>query len=192
MKTSKNILAVGSLAIDAVETPQGCKNDILGGSATYFSVAASLLSHIKIIGVVGDDFPEKGYKIFKSRNINTENVSVVSGKTFRWGGKYNFDYTKRDTLFTDLGVFESFVPSIIQSDCLEPFLFLGNIQPKLQLMVYNKMLNPELVVCDTMNLWIDLYKDCLIQVIKKSSVLLINHEEIKQFNIKKTLRYCMS
>ena len=181
MSKQKNILAVGSIAIDAIETPRGNYNDMLGGSASYFSVAAGLLAPVKLVGVVGKDYPEKGWQMFKSRSINVDNVQVAQGKTFRWGGKYNDDYSSRDTLFTDLGVFESFSPNIRQEDCGSPLVFLGNIQPDLQLMVSNAVCDPEYVVSDTMNLWIDLFPKKLATVIKRSSIFLINHKEAEQF-----------
>ncbi len=181
MNKQKNILAVGSIAIDTLETPMGNCGDMLGGSASYFSVAASMLAPVKLVGVVGNDYPEKGWKMFKSRNINVDNVQIAQGITFRWGGKYNDDYSSRDTLFTELGVFESFSPNIKQKDCNSPLVFIGNIQPDLQLVVANMVCDPEHVVSDTMNLWIDLFPEKLTDVIKKSSVLLINHEEAEQF-----------
>ena len=100
MQDSKEILAVGSIAIDTLETPNGNRDNILGGSATYFSLAAGLLAPVKLVGVVGNDYPETGWNIFKSHNINTDNVQVINGKTFRWGCKYNHNYSARDTLFT--------------------------------------------------------------------------------------------
>ena len=181
MNKQKNILAVGSIAIDTLETPMGSCHDVLGGSASYFSVAASLLAPVKLVGVVGKDFPEKGWEMFKSRSINVDNVQIAQGKTFRWGGKYNDDYSSRDTLFTHLGVFESFLPSIRKEDCGSPLVFLGNIQPNLQLVVADTAYSPEYIVSDTMNLWIDLFPEKLADVIKKSSVFLINHEEAEQF-----------
>ena len=120
MKKGKNILAVGSIAIDTIETPNGNRKNLLGGSALYFSIAAGLLAPVKLVGVVGDDYPKGGWRLFKSRGINTNNVHVQSGKTFRWGGKYNNDYSSRDTLFTELGVFETFKPSIQEEDCVSP------------------------------------------------------------------------
>ncbi len=180
MNKQKNILAVGSIAIDTLETPMGNCGDILGGSATYFSVAASMLAPVKLVGVVGNDYPERGWKIFKSRNINIDNIQIVQGKTFRWGGKYNDDYSSRDTLFTDLGVFESFSPNIKEEDCASPLVFLGNIQPDLQIKVLDTVCEPECVVSDTMNLWIELFPEKLADVIKRSSIFLINHEESEQ------------
>ena len=180
MNKQKTILAVGSIAIDTIETPEGNCNNLLGSSALYFSVSASLLAPVKLVGVVGKDYPDEGWKIFESRGINVDNVQVVPGKTFRWGGKYNDDYSSRETLFTDLGVFESFSPNIKRVDCDCPLIFLGNIQPDLQFRVANMVHEPEYIVSDTMNLWIDLFPEKLSEVIKLSSVFLINHEEAKQ------------
>ena len=180
MNKRKTILAVGSLAIDTIETPNGNRKGLLGGSASYFSVAAGLLAPVKLVGVVGDDYPEEGWQMFKSRGINTDNVSVQSGKTFRWGGKYNNDYSSRKTLFTELGVFEAFKPSIKTEDCASPFIFLGNIQPDLQLRVAELTRDAEYIVSDTMNLWIDLFPEMLNNVLAVSTIFLINHEEAKQ------------
>ncbi len=177
----KTILAVGSIAIDTLQTPNGNRENILGGSATYFSLAAGLFSPVKLVGVVGNDFPDAGWQLFKSRKVNTDNVQVVAGKTFRWGGKYNQDYSSRDTLFTELGVFKSFSPVIRDKDCRSPFVFLGNIQPDLQLDVARLALSAEYIVIDTMNLWIDLYLDTLKEVLEISNIFILNHEEAFQF-----------
>ncbi len=177
---TKTILAVGSIAIDTIQTPNGMRENILGGSATYFSLAAGLFSPVKLVGVVGNDYPNAGWQLFNSRQINTDNVQVVDGKTFRWGGKYNHDYSSRDTLFTELGVFQSFSPVIRDKDCLSPLVFLGNIQPNLQLDVARLALSAEYIVIDTMNLWIDLYLDELREVLAVSNIFLLNHEEAFQ------------
>ena len=128
MQKMKTILAVGSMAIDTIQTPNGDRDNILGGSATYFSLAASLFAPVKLVGVVGNDYPDIGWKLLKSHNINTDNVQVINGKTFRWGGKYNYDYSSRETTFTELGVFESFAPIIRNEDRQAPLVFLGNSQ----------------------------------------------------------------
>ena len=180
MDKRKTILAVGSIAIDTLETPNGNRKNLLGGSASYFSVAAGLLAPVKLIGVVGDDYPEEGWQMFKSRGINTDNVHVQAGKTFRWGGKYNNDYSSRKTLFTELGVFKAFKPSIKTEDCASPFIFLGNIQPDLQLRVAELTRDAEYIVSDTMNLWIDLFPEMLNNVLGVSTIFLINHEEAEQ------------
>ena len=181
MHSGKTILAVGSIAIDTLETPNGNRKNILGGSASYFSMAAGLLAPVKLVGVVGYDYPEEGWQMFKSRSINTDNVHIESGKTFRWGGRYSDDYTTRDTLFTELGVFEAFKPSIKTEDCASPFIFLGNIQPDLQLRVAELTRDAEYIVSDTMNLWIDLFPDRLDEVLSRTTIFLINHEEAQQY-----------
>jgi len=180
MKESKTILAVGSIAIDTLQTPNGNRSNILGGSATYFSLAAGLFAPIKLVGVVGNDYPEEGWHIFRSRQINMENVQIVDGKTFRWCGKYNHDYSTRKTIFTKLGVFESFSPIIHDKDCQSPLIFLGNIQPDLQLDVAKLVESPEFLVSDTMNLWIDTCKEKLMEVLAISNIFLLNHEEALQ------------
>jgi len=181
MNKPKTILAVGSIALDTLETPRGNRQDILGGSATYFSISAGLLAPVKLVGVVGNDFPEEGWQLFRSRNINTDNILVEAGSTFRWGGKYSDDYSVRDTLFTELGVFEDFTPSIQEADRLSPLVFLGNIHPSLQKFVAKLTPSAEYIVTDTMNLWIDLFPEILTEVLKISTILLINHEEAEQF-----------
>jgi sugar/nucleoside kinase (ribokinase family) len=181
MNKPKTILAVGSIALDTLETPRGNRQDILGGSATYFSISAGLLAPVKLVGVVGNDFPEEGWQLFRSRNINTDNILVEAGSTFRWGGKYSDDYSVRDTLFTELGVFEDFTPSIQEADRLSPLVFLGNIHPSLQKSVAKLTPSAEHIVTDTMNLWIDLFPEKLTEVLKLSTILLINHEEAEQF-----------
>jgi len=181
MNKQKTILAVGSIALDTLITPRGNRQNILGGSATYFSIAAGLLAPVKLVGVVGNDFPEEGWQLFRSRKINTDNILVKDGSTFRWGGKYSDDYSTRDTLFTELGVFEKFSPSIIELDRRSPLVFLGNIHPDLQSTVAKLTRGAEHIVTDTMNLWIDLFPEKVTEVLKLSSILLINHEEAEQF-----------
>ena len=181
MHSGKTILAVGSIAIDTLETPNGNRKNILGGSASYFAIAAGLLAPVKLVGVVGDDYPEEGWQMFKSRSINTDNVHTKSGKTFRWGGKYSDDYTTRDTLFTELGVFEKFSPKIKKEDYNSPLVFLGNIQPDLQLAVAKLTSKADYIVSDTMNLWIDLFPDRLDEVLSRTTIFLINHEEAQQY-----------
>jgi len=181
MNKQKTILAVGSIAIDTIETPMGNCCEVPGGSALYFSVSAGLMAQVKLVGVVGKDYPEEGWKILKSRRINVDNVQILPGKTFRWGGKYNDNYSSRDTLFTDLGVFESFSPNIKQDDCDSSLVFLGNIHPDLQIQVASMVRAPEHIVSDTMNLWIDLFPHKLNDVLRLSSIFFINHEEAEQF-----------
>ena len=179
MKDSKEILAVGSIAFDSIKTSKGNRDKILGGSCTYFSVAASYYTKTSIIGVVGNDFSDEQWSIFKKYNINTNSVEIMPGNTFSWGGEYNEDYSHRETLFTHLGVFENFQPKI-KTDYLNPILYLGNIQPDLQLDVINKIDNPYLIAADSMNLWIDLNPDKVWDLISKVNIFFINDEEARQ------------
>ena len=180
------ILTVGSIAIDELHTPKGSEKNILGGSATFFSIAAAKYSPVKLIGIVGDDFPKEGWNLFQKYNINTELVTIKKGETFNWGGKYSNDYSKRETLYTNLGVFENFSPNVPPSIDTE-YLYLGNIQPSLQLDVINKVKNKKRIVSDTMNLWIDLDVDGLWSVIEKSDIFLLNDEEAMELTNKTDL-----
>ena len=173
----KDIVVVGSVAFDDIETIKGKKKRLLGGSGTYFSIAASLFAKVHLIGIVGDDFNKSYIDMLHSKSISTDYLIQESGKTFSWGGKYNSDFSQRDTLFTDLGVFEHFSPKIDGENFKKPILFLANIQPSLQMEVINQVSNPNLIVMDTMNLWIDNNLDELNAVIKKVDILLINDEE---------------
>ena len=179
MSEKREILAVGSIAFDSIETPNGNREKILGGSATYFGVSASQFSTVSLIGIVGDDFTKNDWDVFKKYKINTESIEIAVGETFSWGGKYNSDYSYRKTLFTNLGVFENFTPNI-KKQYNTPILYLGNIQPELQLDVINKVENASLIVADTMNLWIDLSIEKVWQLISKVNIFMINDEEAKQ------------
>jgi len=180
------IVGVGSIAIDELHTPKGSRSNIVGGSATFFSIAASRYNPVKIIGIVGKDFPKEGWDLFKKYNINTDLITIKEGKTFSWGGKYSDDYSNRETLYTNLGVFESYAPQIkcsINTD----YLYLGNIQPELQLDVINKIDNKKRIVSDTMNLWINLDKKGLWEVVEKSNIFMLNDEEAMELSGKKDL-----
>ena len=180
------ILTVGSIAIDELHTPKGSEKNILGGSATFFSIAAAKYNPVKLIGIVGDDFPKEGWNLFQKYNINTDLVTIKKGETFNWGGKYSNDYSKRETLYTNLGVFENFSPDVPHSIATE-YLYLGNIQPSLQLEVINKVKNKKRIVSDTMNLWINLDVDGLWNVIERSDIFLLNDEEAMELTNKTDL-----
>ena len=179
MNDYKDILAVGSIAFDTIETPKGKREHILGGSSTYFSISASLYSNVSLVGVVGKDFTKNDWNIFKKYNINVDSVDQADGLTFSWGGKYNNDFSSRDTLFTNLGVFEKFKPKVI-NNYNNPILYLGNIQPELQFDVISKVKNPFLIAADSMNLWIDLFPNDVMKLIKKVDIFLLNDEEAMQ------------
>ena len=186
MKDSKQILAVGSIAYDSLKTPRGNRDRILGGSCTYFSIAASYYTKTSIIGVVGEDFDKDSWNLFKKFNINTECVEIANGKTFSWGGEYNNDYSERETLFTNLGVFEDFKPKI-NINIKNPILYLGNIQPDLQLEVINKVKSKFLIAADSMNLWIGLFPNKVWELISKVNIFMLNDEEARQLTNKKDL-----
>jgi sugar/nucleoside kinase (ribokinase family) len=174
------ILVVGSIAFDTVETPTTSVEDSPGGSALYFSNAASFFAPVNVVGVVGSDFKLSEIQMGNDRPINFDGLYSEPGKTFRWGGRYYEDPNKRDTLFTHLNVFENFQPRIPESYRDSEIVFLANIDPDLQLQVLQQMTNPALVVLDTMNFWISGKRDSLDRVISKSNILIVNDEEIKQ------------
>ena len=186
MFKTKEIVAVGSIAFDSIETPKGKRDHILGGSATFFGVAASMYSKVHLIGIVGNDFSDKDWNLFKKFNINTSSVHVEDGDTFSWGGVYNHNFTSRETKFTNLGVFENFKPQI-KNNISSPILYLGNIQPELQFDVINKIKKPYLIAADSMNLWIDLYPKDVWRLITKVDIFMLNDEEAMQLTGEKNL-----
>lgn len=176
-----SILVVGSVAIDSIETPFGKKDAVLGGSATYFSIAASFFSKVNVVAVVGEDFPQKYIEIFKRRGIGTDGLEVASGRTFRWKGRYDYDLNKADTIYTHLNVFSGFKPRIPGRFRKEDFLFLANIAPGLQYSVLGQMNRPRLVACDSMNYWIEHKRRMLEKVLRKVDIFLLNDAEARQF-----------
>ncbi|HLG32326.1 MAG TPA: PfkB family carbohydrate kinase [Ignavibacteriaceae bacterium] len=175
------LLVVGSLGLDTVETPFDKVVDALGGSATYISLAASYFAGpVQLVGVVGGDFPKKYLDILENHEVDLEGLQIIDGgKTFRWSGKYHYDLNVRDTLFTELNVFQSFDPKIPERFRKSKYICLGNIDPVLQIRVLDQMENPQLVVCDTMNYWIERRKDELLKLLKKVDVLIINDSEAR-------------
>lgn len=176
-----SVLIVGSVALDYLETPFGKMEKALGGSATFISIAASYLTRgVRFVGIVGGDFPKEHMDYLSSRGIDLQGLLVVEeGKTFSWGGRYHKDMNNRDTLYTELGVFETFNPEIPNNWRRTDFVVLGNIHPSLQLHVLDQILQPKLVICDTMNLWIDISRDELLQTIARVDVLILNDQEAK-------------
>ncbi|MCH7965286.1 MAG: sugar kinase [Bacteroidetes bacterium] len=174
------LLIVGSLALDTVITPFDKVEGALGGSATYISLAASYFSGpVELVGVVGNDFPDEYVRMLEDHGVDLEGLQKEEGKTFRWGGKYHYDLNVRDTLFTDLNVFEKFDPVIPEKFKKSKYVCLGNIDPTLQLKVLEQMIEPQLVVCDTMNYWIEGKKEELLQLLKRVDVLIINDSETR-------------
>ncbi len=177
-----SILVVGSVAFDALQTPFGKVDRCIGGSATYFSVAASFFTEVDLVAVVGDDFTEEDASIFKGRNINTEGLQRIPGaKTFFWSGEYGYDLNVAKTRDTQLNVFADFRPQLSERQRRPEVLFLANIQPELQMDVLAQTERPRLVALDTMNLWIDIKRDALAQAFSQVDLVIINEAEVRQF-----------
>ncbi len=176
-----SLLVVGSLALDTIETPFGKVDEVLGGAATYISIISSyFVKNIQLVGVVGSDFPEKGIELLKNNNIDLQGlVKIEGGKTFRWSGKYLHDMNQRETLFTHLNVFEKFNPKLPDEYKKSEYVCLGNIDPVLQQKVVEQVEKPKLIVCDTMNFWIEKKLTELNSTLKIIDVLIINDSEAK-------------
>jgi sugar/nucleoside kinase (ribokinase family) len=177
-----SLLVVGSIALDSVFTPFGATADVLGGSAVYFSVAGSLLHPVKVVGVVGHDYPFAQLEALAGRGIDWSGVEQVPGESFRWKGKYSYDLQSRETLETRLGVFADFHPKLPQAFRSAEFLFLGTIDPELQLGVLQQVARPKFVVCDTMNYWIQSKKDALMALLERVDLLMVNDSEARELS----------
>lgn len=177
-----SLLVVGSLGIDTIETPFGRVADVLGGSATYIATAASyFVTPIRLVGVVGGDFPKAHLDFLESREVDLEGLQIIKGgKTFRWGGKYHYDLNTRDTLFTELNVFEHFDPIIPESYRKTTYVCLGNIDPVLQRRVLEQIEKPRLVIGDTMNFWIKGKHDELKRTLKMMDLVVLNESEARE------------
>lgn len=175
-------LIVGSIALDTIETPLEKRVSVLGGSCVFASVAASFFVKPKIVGVVGEDFDGDYLARLKKRGVDTAGVTKVKGKTFHWEGKYHPDMKTRDTIKTELNVFADFDPVLPEEYKKAKYLFLANIEPSLQLKVLNQASQAKFKMLDTMNLWIDIAKDKLTEVLKKVDCVVLNDEEIRQFS----------
>lgn len=171
------VLVVGSLAYDSIQTPSGKIPKTLGGSANYFSLAASLLSSVRVVGVVGEDYAQEDYQLLEKRNVDLSGLEKVNGKTFHWEGFYEGDLNEAKTLKTELNVFEHFNPKLPEKFKDSQFVFLANIAPELQLQVLSQVRSPKFVGMDTMNFWISSKKSELLNVLKKVDVVLINEGE---------------
>jgi sugar/nucleoside kinase (ribokinase family) len=181
------ILAVGSVAYDSVETPFGARPDILAGSATYFSLAASHFTPVAVVAAVGEDFLESDLDLLRSHGVDVEAVHRLPGRTFRWAAKYSDDLSDRTTLSTELGVFADFNPTIPEAHRDVPYLFLGNIDPDLQRRVCESVAGPRLVACDTMNFWIEGRRESLLATLKGIQLLVINDQEVRLLSGKSNL-----
>jgi sugar/nucleoside kinase (ribokinase family) len=177
-----SLLVVGSVALDSIYTPFGETADALGGSAVYFSVAASLLHPVQVVGVVGNDYPMKELEALAPRGIDWSGVQKAEGESFRWKGKYSYDLQSRETLETRLGVFATFEPKLPEKAQSSSYVFLGNIDPELQLSVLAQVRNPKLVVCDTMNYWIQSKKEVLLHLLRQVDILMVNDGEARELS----------
>lgn len=175
-----DILVVGSVAFDSVETPFGKGDDVLGGSATYFSTSASFFTGVQLVAVVGEDFPDEPKDFLASRGVDLSGLQTRPGKTFRWKGSYGYDLNEAHTLETHLNVFETFHPELPESYRNTEYVFLANIDPELQLEVLKQVERPKLIACDTMNFWIDGKRDALVKTLGHVDILVINEAEVRQ------------
>ena len=174
------IVTVGSVAFDSVKTPFGEASRVVGGAATYFSIAASFFTDVRLVAVVGDDFTEEEMRVFAGRRIDLAGLQRVPGETFRWKGEYGFDLSTRETIYTRLNVFDRFRPVLPDRYRSTPFVFLANIHPALQAEVLTQVDDPRFVAADTMNYWIDGTPDELRAVLRRIDALIINDEEARQ------------
>ncbi|MEW6324588.1 MAG: PfkB family carbohydrate kinase [Nitrospirota bacterium] len=191
-----SLLIVGSVAFDSVKTPFGEVEEVLGGSATYGALAASYFTDVNLVAVVGEDFPDAHREFLRRRRINLDGLVTQPGRTFRWKGEYGFQLNEAKTLRTELNVLEAFTPTLPQDYRQAELVFLGNIDPELQLRVLTQVARPRLVAADTMNFWIEGKREALLRVLKEVDVLLINDGEARELarevNLVKAARWILS
>ena len=175
------LVVVGSLGLDTLETPFDRVERVLGGSAAYFALAATLYTDVGIVAVVGDDFPQAHLDVLERKGVDLAGLQRATGETFFWSGRYHYDLNTRDTLETRLGVFADFRPNLPEAYRAAPYVFLANILPSLQVAVQEQVREPKLVVLDSMNLWIETQKDALTEAMRRADVVTINDEEARQY-----------
>ena len=189
------VLVVGSVALDSVETPFGKAENVIGGSGTFFSASASHLSPVQLVGVVGDDYPMDQLEPLRARGVDMAGLEQAKGESFRWRGRYRHDLNSAETLETRLGVFSHFSPKIPAQFRNAPFVFLANIDPRLQLDVLRQVQRPKLVACDTMNFWIESRRPDIVELIKHVDLITLNDGEARQLtdcsNLLKAARWIM-
>ena len=190
------LLVVGSVALDSVETPFGKAENVLGGSGTFFSAAASLLTPVQLVGVVGSDYPMAQLDALAKRGVDLAGVERAEGSSFRWRGRYRHDLNSAETIETHLGVFSHFSPKIPAQFKTAPFVFLANIDPRLQLDVLRQVERPKLVACDTMNFWIESRRADLVELLKHVDLITLNDGEARQLtdeaNLVKAARWILA
>jgi sugar/nucleoside kinase (ribokinase family) len=190
-----SVLVVGSVALDSVETPFGKADNVIGGSGTFFSASASHLAPVQLVGVVGNDYPMQQLEPLRKRGVDMAGLEQADGNSFRWRGRYRHDLNSAETLETHLGVFSHFSPKIPPQFRQAPFVFLANIDPRLQLDVLRQVQRPALVACDTMNFWIESRRPDILELIKHVDLITLNDGEARQltdcFNLVKAARWIM-
>jgi len=183
-----SLLAVGSVALDSIQTPDERRDDVLGGSATFFSYAASFFAPVRLVGVIGSDFPQEHVRLLEEHGVDTAGLDVVKGgRTFRWTGRYHEDLNTRETLHLELNVFGDHHPKVPEKFRDSRFVFLANGSPKDQMHTLAQVKSPDFVMCDTMNYWIDTEPDALHELLPKVDALVINDEEARMLGRKKNL-----
>jgi sugar/nucleoside kinase (ribokinase family) len=182
-----SVLVVGSVALDSVETPFGKADDVLGGSANFFSASASHLTKVSVVGVVGSDYPIEKLEPLRKRGVDYSGLEKAEGDSFRWRGRYRHDLNSAETLETHLGVFSRFSPKIPDALRSIPYLFLGNIDPRLQLDVLKQVKKPKLIACDTMNFWIQSRRPELLELLGRVDLVTLNDAEARQLTEKANL-----
>jgi len=175
-----SVLIVGSTALDSIKTPKAENPRLLGGSASHAAVAASFFSPVKLVGVVGDDFPRRYLQLYKRHGIDLEGLQVLPGNTFHWSGEYELNMNNRRTLLTELGVFETFTPTLPRGHQNSPFVLLANIAPGLQHHVLNQMQRPRFVAADTMDLWLNIALQDVLKLLKRLDAFVLNDSEAHQ------------
>src|SRR5438105_1243542 len=175
-----SVLIVGSTALDSIKTPHAENPRLLGGSASHAAIAASFFSPVKLVGVVGEDFPKKYVQLYKKHRIDLEGLQILPGKTFHWSGEYEVNMNHRRTLLTELGVFETFSPTLPKAHQNAPYVLLANIAPSLQNHVLNQMKRPKFVAADTMDLWLNIALEDLLRLIKRLDAFVLNDSEAHQ------------
>ena len=191
-----SVLVVGSVALDSVETPLGKADDVLGGSANFFSASASLLTKVSVVGVIGSDYPVEKLEPLRKRGVDYSGLEKAEGQSFRWRGRYRHDLNSAETLETHLGVFSHFSPKIPDKLRDSPVVFLANIDPRLQLDVLEQVKKPKLVACDTMNFWIQSRRPDLLKLLSLVDLVTLNDAEARQltekFNLVQAAQWIMA
>src|SRR2546423_12613134 len=175
-----SVLIVGSTALDSIKTPHAENPRLLGGSASHAAVAASFFGPVRLIGVVGQDFPKRYIQLYRRHGIDLSGLQIQPGKTFHWSGEYELNMNNRRTLLTELGVFETFTPTLPKTHQSAEYVLLANIAPTLQLHVLDQMRRPKFVVADTMDLWLNIALDELLKLLRRVDALVLNDSEARQ------------